>query len=122
MDGVGHESEIVTQDMPEVIYSEYADDSDLVDLIDEFVAGLEGDIKSMRRALESSDHDRLRRLAHHMKGAGGSYGYQVLTEAGKILEGAAKVPDVQASLLALNKFTILSQAIARGRNIRIGVD
>ncbi len=60
--------------------AEYAGDADLVELIDEFVAGLEDE--AMCKVL--NDYDGLHRLAHQMKGAGGSsYEYQMLTEAGK---------------------------------------
>ncbi|MCP3687769.1 MAG: response regulator, partial [Gammaproteobacteria bacterium] len=78
---------------PDTIYSEYADEADLVELIDAFVAGLEDDVKAMRKVLNNFDYDGLRRLAHQMKGAGGSYGYQVLTEAAKVLEEKAKAKD-----------------------------
>jgi HPt (histidine-containing phosphotransfer) domain-containing protein len=107
------------ESIPEIIYSEYADDADLVELIDEFTAGLEADIESMRKALENGDHDGLRRLAHQMKGAGGSYGYPMLTEAAKTIEEAAKAKDNDACMLTLEKFAILCQAVVRGREIQI---
>ncbi|MGR3302663.1 MAG: response regulator, partial [Candidatus Scalindua sp.] len=105
--------------IPEIIYSEYADDADLVELIDEFAAGLEADVESMREALENGDHDGLRRLAHQMKGAGGSYGYPMLTEAAKTIEKAAKAKDNDACMLAMDKFAILCHAVARGREIQV---
>ncbi|MGR3174525.1 MAG: PAS domain S-box protein [Candidatus Scalindua sp.] len=104
--------------VPEPIYSEYADDADLVELIDAFAAGLEADVESMRKALENGGHDGLRRLAHQMKGAGGSYGYPMLTEAAKTIEEAAKVKDNDACMLALDKLTVLCQAVDRGRNMQ----
>ncbi len=107
------------QGVPETIYSEYADDEDLVDLIDEFAAGLGSDIKAMRKVMESGDLDGLHRLAHQMKGAGGSYGYPMLTEEGKMLEDAAKAKDIEASTTALDKLEVLCQTVARGRNVQI---
>jgi CheY-like chemotaxis protein/HPt (histidine-containing phosphotransfer) domain-containing protein len=107
------------EDVPEGIYSEYADDADLVELVDEFAAGLEADVESMRKALENGDHDGLRRLAHQMKGAGGSYGYPMLTEAAKAIEEAAKAEDVKAGTLALDKLGVLCQAVDRGREVQI---
>ncbi len=105
--------------IPEIIYSEYADDADLVELIDEFVAGLEADVESMRKVLESGDHDGLRRLAHQMKGAGGSYGYSMLTGAAMRLEGAAKAEDVKAGTAALDKLEAFCQSVIRGREIEV---
>ncbi len=106
-------------DMPETIYSEYADDTDLAELIDEFVAGLKEDIVSMRKALECGDHDGLRRLAHQMKGAGGSYGYSMLTEAGKEIEKAAKEKDYKTGIIALDKLEAYCHAVVRGREIQV---
>jgi HPt (histidine-containing phosphotransfer) domain-containing protein len=107
------------EDVPEIIYSEYADDADLVELIDEFAAGLEADVESMRKALENGDHDGLRRLAHQMKGAGGSYGYSMLTEAAKTIEEAAKAEDAEAGTLALDKLEVFCHAVVRGREIEV---
>ncbi len=107
------------QEVFKAINSEYADDADLVDLIDEFVAGLGADIESMREALESGDYDGLCRLAHQMKGAGGSYGYPMLTEAAKAIEDAAKAKDVEASTTALDELESLCQAVGRGRKVQI---
>jgi CheY-like chemotaxis protein len=108
------ESKQATQDVPGVIYSEYKDDPDLAGLIDAFIASLGEDIKTMRRELEHGNYDGLRRLAHQMKGAGGSYGYPEITEAAKKLEDAAKAKDVDAGELALGKLTTLCQAATRG--------
>ncbi|GAX61102.1 signal transduction histidine kinase-like protein [Candidatus Scalindua japonica] len=107
------------QGTPEEICSEYSDDEDLVELIDEFVAGLKEDIASMRKVLESEDYNGLCRLAHQMKGAGGSYGYPILTEAAKTLEKAAKARDLEAATTALNKFEVLYQAVDRSRKTNV---
>ncbi len=110
-----------TLDVPESICSEYINDADLVELIDEFVAGLEGDIRAMRKALESGDYDGLRRLAHQMKGAGGSYGYPMLTKAAKIIEAVAKAKDVETGKTALDKLESLCLAAYRGRKTSIKI-
>ncbi len=106
------------QDVTETIYSEYADDADLMVLIDEFVAGLEEDIESMRKVLKNGDHEGLRRLAHQMKGAGGSYGYPMLTEVAKTLEEAAKAEDVETCTTALYEFEVLCHAVDQGRKVQ----
>ena len=69
--------------------------------------------------LKGGDYEGLRRLAHQMKGAGGSYGYQVLTEAAKKLEDAAKTRDVEAGKAALEEFEALCQAVDRDRKVQI---
>lgn len=52
-----------------------ADDDDLREVVEEFVAGLSDRIHEIRRALGESDWDRTAMLAHRLKGAAGSYGY-----------------------------------------------
>ena len=113
------EPETKIQSVPETICSAYADDTDLVELIDEFVAGLEDDVQAMRKVLVDGDYDGLRRLAHQMKGAGGSYGYQMLTDAAKVLEAAAKAEDTKAGTTALDELEALCQAADRGRKVHI---
>ncbi len=103
--------------MPEIISSGNADDIDLVELIDEFVAGLGVDKESIRKVLECGDYEGLRRLAHQMKGAGESYGYPMLTEAATVLEEAAKARDVEGCTTALDKFEILCQTTGLGRKV-----
>ncbi len=103
----------------EAICSEFTDDADLVELIDDFVAGLEDDIKIMRKVMDDGDYDGLRRLAHQMKGAGGNYGYPMLTESAKILEDAAVARDVETVKKTLDEFEILCQAVDRGRKVQI---
>ncbi len=116
---VQEEPETKTQSVPEAICSAYADDTDLVELIDEFVAGLEDEVQAMRKVLMDGDYDGLCRLAHQMKGAGGSYGYQMLTDAAKVLEAAAKAEDTKAGTTALNELEALCQAADRGRKVHI---
>ncbi len=54
-----------------------------------------------------------------MKGAGGSYGYPMLTEAAKVLEETAKAKNVEASTTALDNFEAFCQAADRGRRAQI---
>lgn len=97
-----------------VIHSEFADDPDLADIIDDFVAGLPETVSAMREALANNHHEGLQRLAHQLKGAGGSYGYPQLTDAAKVLEDAAKAKDAEAARLALNDLSELCKAVEAG--------
>ena len=103
-----------TGDAPDTIQSEFADDPDLADIIDEFVAGLAGTLDAMEDASANNDHEGLQRLAHQLKGTGGGYGYPQLTDAAKALETAAKAADPEAARLALNRLAQLRQAIEAG--------
>jgi PAS domain S-box-containing protein len=102
------------QDGPEgALESAYADDPEMTELIGEFVARLADQVTVMRQALTHGDHERLRRAAHQLKGAGGGYGYPALTEAAAAVEQAAKGGDGEASAVALATLAELCQAAER---------
>jgi HPt (histidine-containing phosphotransfer) domain-containing protein len=54
-------------------------DSDLRDIVEEFVAALPTRVQELQRAYAALDWDQLATLAHRLKGASGSYGYPDLT-------------------------------------------
>src|SRR4030042_2523090 len=64
-------------------------DPDIADLIPGFLENRHKDIKTMGEALAQGDFDAIRLLGHSMKGAGGSYGFDAITDIGKSLEQAA---------------------------------
>ncbi len=101
----------------EVIVSEYAEDPDLADILDTFVSGLPQQVSAMRSALANLDTERLRGLAHQLKGAGGSYGYPALTEMARTLEVAAQDADVEAANVALAELAKACAAAAKGRPV-----
>ena len=51
----------------------------------------------MHETFDQGDCNKLRQLAHQMKGSGGSYGYQILTESAKKLEDEAKNRDASGT-------------------------
>jgi len=65
-------------------------DPDLADLIPGFLDNRRKDITAMQEALVQSDYETIRVLGHSMKGAGGGYGFETITEIGAALEKAAK--------------------------------
>lgn len=65
-------------------------DPDLADLIPGFLANRRKDIAAMQIALEGGDFEIVRVLGHSMKGAGGGYGFDAITDIGAALEQAAK--------------------------------
>jgi signal transduction histidine kinase/DNA-binding response OmpR family regulator len=102
-------------EMPvDAIASRFADDKDMAEVIESFVQQLPLRCQAMREALNNNDLPTLQRLAHQMKGAGGSYGYPMLTRAGKELGAAAKVGDQEACGLELRNLAVMCQAIGRG--------
>ncbi|HEY3168027.1 MAG TPA: Hpt domain-containing protein [Candidatus Binatia bacterium] len=68
-------------------------DRDLEDLIPNFMANRQNDLIIMRHAIDTDDYETVRSLAHGLKGAGGGYGFDALTEIAAAIEQAAKTKD-----------------------------
>jgi len=67
------------------------DDPDMYDLVEEFVDGLTGRLAEFRQAYQRLDWDNLTRLAHQLKGAGGSFGYPDLSSLAATMERAFRL-------------------------------
>ena len=66
-------------------------DPDLEFLIPQFLENREEDIKNLERLLKESEFDRIRIIGHSMKGSGGGYGFDYLTELGSQIEKNAEL-------------------------------
>ncbi len=96
------------------IVSSFCDDPDLSEIIAQFVAGLPQQLAAMRESLAHNHLPELTRLAHQLKGAGGSYGYACLSEIGAQIESQAKSGDTEAATLSLRRLDILCQSVQQG--------
>ncbi len=70
-------------------------DSDLEDLIPGFLENRNRDIQSMIDAMARDDYAAIAKLGHTMKGVGGGYGFDAITDIGRSIEQAAKDKDPQ---------------------------
>ncbi len=68
-------------------------DEDLGDLIPGFLSRKRDEANAMLDAAQRNDYELIGRLAHRIKGEGGSYGFDKMTEIGRRLERAAKARD-----------------------------
>jgi two-component system sensor histidine kinase/response regulator len=80
-------------------------DADLRDLVPDFLAHKRADIGTIRAAIDLADYKTLSRIAHKMKGEGGSYGFDAVTTMGAVLEQAALKQDLIAARLTLEEFS-----------------
>lgn len=80
----------ITATQTEAIYSPLAFDPDLSDILDLFVSELPGRIAILLEQLERRQWEELRRAAHQLKGAGGSYGFPPITQWAGQLENALR--------------------------------
>jgi len=72
-------------------------DPKFADLIPGFLQNRRQDVVAMLDALDRSDFKTVETLGHGMKGAGGSWGFDTITNIGAALERAAEAADTDAS-------------------------
>jgi len=70
--------------------SQYENDPDMRDLVREFACGLPGRAAALEELHATRMHAELQRLAHQLKGAGGGYGFPLITELAAALEATLK--------------------------------
>ncbi len=68
-------------------------DEDLSDLIPAFLTHKRADVITILDANARRDYAEITRIAHRIKGEGGSYGFETMTEMGRSLEQAAAMRD-----------------------------
>jgi len=92
----------------EGLFSEFAGDVDMADIIDRFVEGLPGRMGELRTAIAVGATADVKRMAHQLKGAAGGYGFgPITTVAGELelaigrCEGAAETQEIVGRLLAM---------------------
>jgi HPt (histidine-containing phosphotransfer) domain-containing protein len=77
-------------------------DEDLSDLIPGFLARKRDEANAILDAAQRDDFAVIGRLAHRIKGEGGSYGFDKMSEIGRILEEAARLHSDVAVTRAAN--------------------
>lgn len=68
-------------------------DKDLAELIPGFLENRRKDISGIMDAVAKNDFGTVRSIGHNIKGLGGGYGFDAITEMGAELESAAKSQD-----------------------------
>jgi HPt (histidine-containing phosphotransfer) domain-containing protein len=72
-------------------------DEDLADLIPDYLEHRADDVEAIRSAIALRDFEAVRILGHGMKGSGGGYGFDEITDIGAALEIAGKQADAAAA-------------------------
>ena len=80
-------------------------DSDLRDLIPDYLKNREKDLLVYQQALEEENFDTIAILGHTMKGSGGGYGFNDLSDIGRAIEKAAKNKDKKSVRQSINDLT-----------------
>lgn len=72
-------------------------DSDLEELIPGFLENRNKDLKLLDEALAAGDYPTLQSMGHTLKGVGGGYGFDGISEIGAAIENAGKASDADAA-------------------------
>lgn len=78
-------------------------DRDLEDLVPGFLRNRENDVNSVRAAVAAGDLETTRRIGHTMKGSGGGYGFDFISQVGEDIETGAVDGDPEAIARALER-------------------
>ena len=76
-------------------------DPDLAELVPGFLHNRRDDVVRLRAAVAAAEFDRVRLLGHSMKGSGGGYGFDAITDLGARIETAALARDEETVLTAV---------------------
>jgi len=71
-------------------------DAELREIVPGYLSNRQADLQALREALARGDYEAIRIVGHSMKGSGGGYGFDALSEIGSALEQAAKAGDPEA--------------------------
>ncbi len=106
------ETETRVREVPEKICSTLPmEEPEFREIVAEFVPVLELKLKSMREAFGNGDFNELARLAHWLKGAGGTVGFHEFSEPALELEQAAKQFHADGTAALLDHIGDLCHAI-----------
>jgi PAS domain S-box-containing protein len=74
----------------EPLLSSFADDPDMLDIIDMFVDGLPDRIMNLSLGYTEADFEAVSGIAHQIKGAAGGYGFSSISDAAQLVEQLAR--------------------------------
>jgi HPt (histidine-containing phosphotransfer) domain-containing protein len=90
------------------IFSSLAQDGDMIELVQQFVADLQNRMAAMQAAYEANNLPEIARLAHQLRGTGGSHGFDVLSVAAGDVEDAVRgAESLERIRQALAELTVL---------------
>jgi len=92
-------------DFPDTIIVEIS--RDLEEIVPIFLGNRENDLQTLRNALTRQDFGTVQHVGHRLKGDGGGYGFDRITEIGATMEQAAKQQDgsmIEQQIVELEEF------------------
>ncbi|MGA2256768.1 MAG: ATP-binding protein, partial [Thermoguttaceae bacterium] len=104
----------VASQSEETLQSAFADNPVIARILPQFLGCLDDRVQAMDAALANGQLEELCRLAHQIKGAGGSYGFPSISEAATTLEFDAREGQRDAATASLAKVSALCRAAVHG--------
>lgn len=80
---------------------------DLEEIVPVFLRNRQKDVRILRDALTTQDFKTVQTLGHRMRGDGGGFGFNRITEIGSAIERAAKLEDrsiIEQQIIQLEDF------------------
>jgi CheY-like chemotaxis protein/HPt (histidine-containing phosphotransfer) domain-containing protein/anti-sigma regulatory factor (Ser/Thr protein kinase) len=93
--------------VPPIASSLPVDDPEFREIVEEFVERLRGKLDEMRQAWQRGDFDALARLAHWLKGSGGTAGFAAFTQPAARLEKVARQQQTEQIETVLDELAAL---------------
>jgi signal transduction histidine kinase/CheY-like chemotaxis protein len=87
------------------------DDAEIREIVQEFVESIPARLDAMCQALASESYDDLARLAHTLKGSGGTAGFTCFTEPAARIEECAKTRNLSPVPSSLNELRALQEMV-----------
>ncbi len=81
----------MTQQKKTVVYI----DQDFKDIVPDFIEAFHKNIDEIKAALKTRDFEAVRFIGHNLKGTGGGYGFEEISDIGLKLNLAAKDQDIR---------------------------
>jgi signal transduction histidine kinase/DNA-binding NarL/FixJ family response regulator len=87
------------------------DDPAIREIVQEFVDSIPDQLDAMSAALEANDYDEVARLAHSLKGGGGTAGFDCFTQPAAKIEQCAKAHQVADIPMAMQELREIEQFV-----------
>jgi hypothetical protein len=81
-------------------------DSDLEDIVPEFLAGKQNDIQIFLQFLKEKNFEKIGMEGHKMKGEGMGYGFDLISDVGAALESLAQEKNIEGIKSELDKLNL----------------
>jgi len=86
-------------------------ETEIMELIPTFIDNRRKDIIAIKEAIKSNDYETIRMLGHNMKGSGGGYGFNYISEIGKALQEAAESKNIQEANKWVDELEVYMQNV-----------